>query len=278
MKEITLASKLPNRLLVLFLLATASPMRLYADDAREDGSRRYVERATTSFTDPTRPGRLIVRVPYSTMTITAHDSREIVAEAYLLDGPGPPPRRPELQRLDTIGLSLHERDNVVQLFPEANNQLLELVIKVPVETSLTLHGSNGGAITVYGVRGEIEIENSNAGIELVDVAGTVVASTSNGPITANLSQVDPGRPLSFITSNAPIDVTLPDDIAANVYIETDNGHIYTDFEIERRDRPEGRVKSRRRPQFRSIYGEIHGGGPEFRLRTDNSDVYLRRRK
>lgn len=277
-----MSSKLPKYLLILTLAGVAPWAWSRAAGAQEESPQRYVERASATFADPSRPGRLTARVPYSTITVTAHDSHEVVAKARFVDGSESSTRQANgLRRLEAIGLELYARGNTIQLFPETNDRLLELVIQVPVETSLTLYGSNGGPITVTGVRGEIEVENSNAGIELIDVAGTVVASTSNGPIKASLLRMEPDRPMSFITSNAPVDVTLPDDIAANVYMETDNGYLYTDFDVVHlNDHPQASLKIRRRSPspLRLIYGEIRGGGPEIRLRTDNADIYLRRRR
>lgn len=149
--------------------------------------------------------------------------------------------------------------------------------RVPTSTDLRVEGSNGGAVIVRGVRGQLEIVNSNAGIVLDGVAGTVLASTSNGSIEARLQSVDPALPLSFLTSNGAIDVTFPADLKANVRMESDTGPITTDFElvgigaqaIERRIMRGGRLRT-----IKS--GAVNGGGPEITLRTENAPITIRK--
>jgi DUF4097 and DUF4098 domain-containing protein YvlB len=150
-------------------------------------------------------------------------------------------------------------------------------VRVPTSTNLSVEGSNGGAVIVRGVRGQLEVVNSNAGIVLDRVAGTVLASTSNGSIEATLQSVDPALPLSFLTSNGAIDVTFPADLRANVRMESDTGPMATDFElvgigaqpIERRMMRGGRFRTIRQ-------GAINGGGPEITLRTENAPITIRK--
>ena len=151
--------------------------------------------------------------------------------------------------------------------------------RVPASTNLHVEGSNGGAVIVRGVSGQLEIVNSNAGIVLDRVAGTVLASTSNGSIEAALQSVDPALPLSFLTSNGAIDVSFPADLKANVRMESDTGPTTTDFElvgigaqaVERRILRGGRLRTIK-------YGAVNGGGPEITLRTENAPITIRKRR
>ena len=85
--------------------------------------------------------------------------------------------------------------------------------------------------TVTGLSGHLDVVNSNAGVELRDVAGTATVSTSNGPIVARFVDVVGGAPMSFVTSNATIEVALPASVAADVHLETDNGELLSDFAV-----------------------------------------------
>ena len=51
-------------------------------------------------------------------------------------------------------------------------------------------------------------------------------------VNVNLDRVTPDKPKSFSTLNGDIDVTLPPDTKATVKMETQNGSIFSDFEIQ----------------------------------------------
>jgi hypothetical protein len=148
--------------------------------------------------------------------------------------------------------------------------------RVPADTGLRVDASNGGAVTVRGVRGQIEIVNSNAAIRLEAVGGTVLASTSNGAITATLVSVDESLPMSFQTSNEPIDVALPAAVKATVCMETDTGPITTEFPLAATDGPVER-KIMRGGRLRTVMcGAINGGGARIELRTENAPIRVRK--
>jgi DUF4097 and DUF4098 domain-containing protein YvlB len=110
----------------------------------------------------------------------------------------------------------------------------------------------------------------------------VLAHTQNGPMTVTMSRVS-NKPLSFVSFNGTVDVTLPADTKANLKMRTDHGEIYSDFEVkltsggassQRNSSADGRY----RINFdRTIYGTINGGGPEIELRTYNGRILLRRK-
>ena len=72
---------------------------------------------------------------------------------------------------------------------------------------------------------------------------------------------------------------------ANLRLRSDNGDVYSDFDVqlapsaspavEPSNSSNGRYRIRRN---RSVVGAINGGGPEFELRTFNSNVYVRKGK
>jgi len=83
-------------------------------------------------------------------------------------------------------------------------------------------------------------------------------------------------------------VTLPPATKANLRLRSDNGDVYSDFDVqlapsapliqENSQESRGRNGRYRISRNRSIVGAINGGGPEFELRTFNSNVYVRKGK
>jgi hypothetical protein len=151
--------------------------------------------------------------------------------------------------------------------------------RVPSSTDLRIEASNGGPVMVHGVSGQLEIVNSNAGIVLDRVGGTVLASTSNGSIEAAVRTVDPALPMSFLTSNGRIDLTFPANLKANLRMESDTGPITTDFELARIDDEPVERRIMRGGRLRTIvYGAVNGGGPEIGVRTENAPIVVRRQR
>lgn len=165
------------------------------------------------------------------------------------------------------------------------NRSINFVIEVPARTNLKLSTVNDGEILVENVEGDLEIGNTNGGITLNGVAGAITAGTTNGSVRATMTRVTAERAMAFTSLNGTVDVTLPPATRANLRMRSDNGDVYSDFEmqlapsaaptIEDRGSRNGRYCINRN---RAIVGAINGGGPEFELRTFNSNVYVRKGK
>lgn len=183
------------------------------------------------------------------------------------------------------GLSVEEDDNTVTINTESWKHAIDLTIQVPVSSSLELGTTNDGKIVVENVNGDIEVSGTNGSITLRNVAGSVVAHTVNGDVEVVFSRVAMDKPLSFSNMNGDIDITLPADIKANVRMKSQQGNIYSDFDVSLKTAPskvEGAEKTEK-GQFRisfdkGIYGTINGGGQEITLTTFNGDIFIRKKK
>ena len=220
------------------------------------------------------------------ITVEAHSGNSVVVEAVT---PEPrqdrgPEKKDGLRRIPAAGagMEIEEENNTVTVSSSTPNVPLNLRIQVPAQTSLRLSTVNAGHIKVTGVRGEHELSNTNGAIEARQVAGSVVAHTVNGRVLVTFTGVTPDKAMAFSTLNGDIDVTLPGNTRANLKMESQNGDIYTDFDVAMRERgatesKEGRSGGRYRVTVeRAVTGSINGGGPEIRFKTFNGDVHLRR--
>jgi hypothetical protein len=144
-----------------------------------------------------------------------------------------------------------------------------LSIGVPAGVTVGLTGSNGGLVRVEGTRAPVEVTHSNGGVTVLDASGYALVATSNGNVDVRLTTVLSGVPMSFITSNGSIDLTLPDDVRATLQIE-DAIQLASEFPIMR-DR---RADQRSGPNLLRLH--INGGGPTIRLFTDNGIVRIHR--
>lgn len=259
------------------LLAICGVVPASAQDASSD-------RTTIAFSDPSRPGMVKVALLNGGITVRGYAGKEVIVEAHTRGArhrPAPP-RADGLRRLDVpgTGLSMEEQDNVLNISVRPG-ETTDLALQVPWNTSLNLKSMNDGDILVESVQGEIDADNLNGSVILRNISGTAVAHSLNKGVTAVFDRVASGKSMSFSSFNGDIDVTLPADVKARVKLKTNNGEIFTDFEmtLESRDGgTSGRSRMRRMQSDKAFYGAINGGGPEMQFTTFNGKIYIRKKK
>ena len=257
------------------------------------GQETQADRVSVPLRDSSRAALVKANLMTGGIIVKGYDGKEVVVEAQLRkhgsDDEEKPDKKAEgLKRIDilTTGLTVEEEDNVVSVSTGPTHRAVDIVIQVPFKTSLKLGCMNDGDVMVEKVEGEIEASNLNGGVTLTNVSGVVVAHSLNGEVNVNLEQATPDKPMSFSTLNGDIDVTLPSDTKATVKMETQNGSIYSDFEIQMNANPrEPKVEDGRKGggKFRVViekarFGSINGGGPEFRFKTVNGNIHIRKGK
>ncbi len=251
------------------------------------------EKATVPLHDPSRPARIHAHLLSGGITVRGAAINDVVVEARSQGRGEDRERHPDqsqgMKRLElpgNSGLEVTEDDNVVNIKTAAWNTATDLVITVPRRSSLELKCVNGGDIHVEQVDGEIDADNLNGRVTLKNVSGSVVAHSLNGAVVVTLDRADSGKPMSFSTLNGNIDVTLPADVRANVRMKTDNGDIYSDFDVKLDSgaqlmhndsgrQPDGTYHLR---FDRALRGTINGGGPDYQFTTFNGQIYIRKRK
>ncbi len=274
---------------------------------------RTVDRLTVPLSNPDRPAVLKAGLMNGGITVKAYAGKEIIVEAHVRtaryskdkhkdkdyererdregdsgkDRGSRESRTQGLRRLEinTTGLAVEEENNVVEVEAGSMSRTIDLTIQVPVRTSLELSCLNDGDLVVEGVTGEIEVNNTNGAVTITNVSGSVVAHALNDDVRVVFAKVEPGKSMSFSSLNGDIDVTFPPEVKATISMKSDNGEIYSDFDIrlelttrrvEEDERGEG-GKYRSRLE-KVMIGTINGGGPEIQFSTFNGDVYIRKGK
>jgi DUF4097 and DUF4098 domain-containing protein YvlB len=186
----------------------------------------------------------------------------------------------------TTNLSMEEDGNVVSISANWKNRSEVLVVLVPKKTSLKLGTTNGRLIQVDGVEGDMELNAVNGNIVLNDVSGSVVAHALNGKLTAKFVQVSPEKPMSFSSMNGTIDVTFPPTLKANLKIQSYNGDVFTDFDVQMKPTTVQVEKSgpmtgkgeggRNRIATESVAMGTIQGGAEYSFKNFNGNIYIRK--
>jgi DUF4097 and DUF4098 domain-containing protein YvlB len=266
----------PTAILCIMLTATAFPQE--SDD----------DHFTIPLSDPSREATVKVAIFRGSMTIEGYDGKEVIVDMEY--GGNHKPRK--LHQADTTGLKkiaafggivVDEDNNTVNIRSNSVFSPNSVKIQVPRRTTLMLKIATDGDIKIEQVHGEIEASIISGNVTLTDVAGSVVAHALNGDVNVTLKETDPDKPMSFSSMTGNIDVSFPEDLKADVSMNTINGEIYSGFDIKL-DSTGGRVwvdDSEEENELRigidgAVKGSINGGGPEIQFKTFHGNIYIRR--
>lgn len=274
-----------NRLVLIAALAAAG-----LSAQTESGSK-----LTIPLHDPSRPAQIRAQLMSGGINVTAYDGRDVILDTHGAaarhrrrseEEDQAPQGMHKLEIPGNMGLDVVEENNVVTIKSTSWSGNGELTIMVPRKSSVQLKCMNNGDIEVNGVDGEVDAENLNGRIFLNNISGSVVAHSLNGEVKASLDRVDPNKGMSFSTMNGAVDVSLPRDTKANLRMKTDNGDIYSDFDVKLSADRSAQTETSGNPREgryhvrvdKALRGTINGGGPEIQLISFNGQIYLRQKK
>jgi DUF4097 and DUF4098 domain-containing protein YvlB len=246
------------------------------------------DKLTVPFRDASKPRTVNIEVFNGSITVRGGSGNDAVIEAS--GRAGSRSRRPSnvpdgMHQItnNSSGLEVTEDNNVINIRAGVMHSA-DVVVQVPAQTSLKLRSINGGKIVVEGVSGEIDAENMNGSVTITNVSGSVLANSMNGKVTVSLDRVTPNKTMSFSSMNGTIDVTLPADIKANLKLKSDNGDIWSDFDIKLNGSQPPQVDDQRsrggRYRIRldkTMYGSINGGGPDMQFVTFNGNILIHKK-
>ena len=245
-------------------------------------------KVTVPLTDPSRPVTLRAHLVSGSITVKGADVKEVVVEAKARGGEESHSggRAEGMKRIPmtSTGLNIEAENNNVRVSTDSYQRTVDLTITVPIHTSVSLHSVNDGNIVVSGVDGDLDVNNVNGEVDLKNIGGSVVAHALNGHVVATLNRIDPQKPMAFSSLNGDIDVTFPADLKANVSLRTDNGEVYSDFDIKvLPNAPQQTVEDSRGKGGKykvkidkNVRGTINGGGQEIQFKNFNGNIYIRK--
>jgi hypothetical protein len=244
-----------------------------------------------AFSNPNTPGSVEVHLFTGSLIVRGTNRKDVAIRVthrggdtvFERDAPPPPPGMRRLNANRRGNLSVEEENNRIEVRSRSVNGDMDLELEVPARTNLELRLVNGGEIAVENVEGNIEVNNVNGPVRLTGISGSAVASSVNANVTVRLTRVSDAKAMAFSSLSGTVDVTLPSSTKANLKLRSDNGDVFTDFDVQQTDPPGGgwtrADRGNRRARFEvnnTIYGTINGGGPEIEARSFNGSVYIRK--
>lgn len=244
-----------------------------------------VELFSVPLSDSSSPGKLIVEQLAGSIDVLAYEGNEVVVKASFGSKKAHYKEKKEkngLRRIQnsSLKISAEEKNNVVRIINEQWDRTTNLEIKVPKNFSLKLGTVNQGNINVKGVNGEMEVSNVNGEITLDNVGGSALADTVNGDIKVSFVSVTPDVNMAFSSLNGDLDVTFPNSVKSDLKLKSEQGDIYTDFEMvtdkQKTIAKTDKSSSTYRVKIEQwVRGQLNGGGPEMLFKTFNGDIIIR---
>jgi hypothetical protein len=152
---------------------------------------------------------------------------------------------------------------------------MDFQLQVPRSIEVKLKTVNSGHVRVQDVTGNFSVRNVNGGIEMVNVAGSGIAKTVNGPVKVTFRE-NPRENSDFGTINGNVELYFVRGLAGDFRFKTMNGHVFSDFEMT--SLPAQPVSAEQHgTKFvyhsdRFTGGRIGSGGPEIKAENLNGDI------
>jgi len=178
-----------------------------------------------------------------------------------------------------IGLEVKTNGNVIEIAAASKQaEDAHYTFKVPKGVNVKIDYRSPYAnddINVKNFSSELEVTMLNPDINLENVTGPVILNLTNGDINIDFGTVNQKSPISIHATNGIIDITLPAATPANISMNTINGEIFTNFDIDFEKKEKDGLSYIGGGQ--KIKGKINGGGVDIKLETINDNIYLRKK-
>ena len=104
-------------------------------------------------------------------------------------------------------------------------------------------------------------------------------------MTVTFEKVNLDKPMSFTTFDGDIDVTFPENAKFNLKMKTQEGEIYSDFQLKMQtpspgpDKNTEKKKGKYHVKFdKTIHALLNGGGEEIQFKTYDGNIYIKKKK
>jgi hypothetical protein len=267
--------------IILSFIFIASAVACYGQGANE---------FTIPLSDPAKKGKLKAHLNYGSITVKGTARKDVLVkysgesdEDHKNHNNKGGQSKDGLKRVGGGGLELEasENSNYVKVSSGSWNNKMNLEIEIPSTMDLDVSTYNDGDLMITNVQGELDLKNYNGEITALNISGSVVATTYNGDVKVTFDKVTEGAAMSYSTYNGDIDLTFPAAAKATFKMKTEQGDIYTGFDMNITS--SGPVKKETKAGAYKLIidewkrGEINGGGAEVTMKNYNGDIYIRKK-
>jgi hypothetical protein len=185
--------------------------------------------------------------------------------------------------LTSVGyeLEVDEHDNRISLDTDWRSNKVSIIARVPRHADLDISTIEDGEIIVSNIIGNLELSNINGPITASGISGSIIAESVNAAIDLSFAAIDDVNASSMETVTGHLTVRLPADLGVQIHLDSAQGEIISDFEVE--VQPSKPIVKRSNSGGGSevriesvIIANINGGGPIIRMNSMNGDIHIRK--
>jgi len=230
---------------------------------------------------PGEPASLEISIISARIEVVGEDRQDASFEVSVLDGTRKivTPSGTKSLTSGAYSVEVEEKDNHMTVDTDWRANKVNIVAHVPRNTSLELSTVNDGEIIVRNITGKLVLENVNGPITATGIDGTVIAESVNEDINVSFNAVTGDQAMSFSSVNGNLNIGLPAKTGAELHIDSAEGEIVSDFEVE--VQPSKPIMSRDDTRHgvevkveSVIIAKINGGGPVIKLKTLNGNINI----
>jgi hypothetical protein len=176
-------------------------------------------------------------------------------------------------------VQIEENDNHIEVDADWRANKVNVLARVPRNTNMELSTVNDGVIVVNNINGKLLLNNVNGPITATNINGSVIAESVNEDITVEFIGVNTDAAMAFSSVNGDLHLGLPANTGAELHIDSAEGEIISDFEVE--VMPSKPVMSREDSRHgvevsveSVIIAKVNGGGTVIKLKTLNGNINI----
>lgn len=257
----------------------ASPFKVGATEKTKAREPVVFKTLNLDFPDPTRTGSVVIDINRGFVEVEAHDQPGVIIEILK-----PPASRKQKglslfkeQFSPSYDLTTDREKNEIDLDTYNQNYVLNMRVKVPLKTNLSLDTYYDGYLRVEGVSGSIDTHSQNCDISLLNISGAATASSYNGTVNVTFRKLAKDARLDFESYNGSIDLTFPHESTLTTAISAGRGTFRSMFDIEELDATERDALLAGVTANTDSYqlGKINGGGIPIRIESEKGVITLR---
>lgn len=230
---------------------------------------------------PGEPVSLDISILSAHIEVIGEDREDAQFEVSVLDGSRKiiTPSGAKDLNINAYSVDVEARDNRITLDTDWRANRVRVIARIPRQADLDLGTVNDGVIQVSNITGNLTLQNVNGPITATGISGSVIAESVNDTIDVRFDRLEGDGAMSMVSVNGDLIVGLPADAGAEFHIDSAEGEITSDFEVDvvpnepvvTRDATRGGVEVKVESV---IVARVGGGGPVFKLKTLNGDVRI----
>jgi hypothetical protein len=281
---------------LIFALTVTSAISKNSDREKLKVEEKEKIERTLQFQDQTQPKEVFVDNIFGSVTVEGFNGQDVQLVVHKTIKARN--KKKILKAREEVTLDIREESNTIDLYVDGPFRdrdedgrfrrrwnpgyrvHYDFLIKVPLQTNLSLKTATDGKIRVKNVEGEFDIRHANGEIDLIDVAGSGDAHTANGDVRVIFSK-NPESDCSFKTVNGDVTVSFQKNLSADFRLKTFHGDGYSDFPMTylpsrpaKKGREDGKFVYK---SDRFVGVRVDRGGPEILMDTLNGDLLIQKR-